>query len=282
MTDQHAAEPALGPDSAPPPLPTDPPGEPVLVGIDFTADTLRLLLADEAGAPLVHETWPLPPLETEEAWEWEVGGRIATLFARDGQRRSAIAIAIAAPGSVDPLTGRLQRSAGQPEWEDLPVVEILRRHFGTPAGAENRTYAALLGEAWQGAAAGEDHAMFISLRGLPSAAVIAGGRLIRGARYEAGALPAAPELDPSRPLRGTQLEQTAGLLADAIALLDPDIVVLDAAEDHQKALLPLLQRVLDEVAPGPRVVAAALGERAAVVGALRMATTLAYEGEHKP
>ena len=276
MTD-HAE--SIAADSTPDAAPEA--GASVLVAVDFTADTLRLLLADEAGVPLAHEHWPLPVLETEEAWEWEVGGRIATMFAREGNRRSARAIAVAAPGTVDPVTGRLQRSNGQPSWEGLAVVELLRRHFGTPVAAENRTYAALLGEAWQGAAAGEGHAMFISLHGVPSAALIVGGRLVRGARYEAGALPAVPELDPERPLRGTQLEHTAGLLADAIALLDPDVVVLDAVPDHQKSLLPLLQRVIDEVAPGPRVVAPELGERAAAVGVLRMATTLAYEGTYR-
>lgn len=256
--------------------------EPVLVAVDFTADRLSLLLADGDGRPLDREQWPLPPLDDEEAWAWEVGGRIAACFALERQRRSALAIAVAAPGEVHPVSGRLERSTGQPAWDGLPVVELLRRHFGAPVAVENRVFAALLGETWQGAAADAEHALYVSLRGVPHAAVLAGGRLVRGATYGAGALPALPELDPASPLAGAQLEHVAGLLADAAALLDPAVVVLDAAEAHLAALLPLLREVLARVAPGPEVVPAALGEAAPLIGALRMATTLAYEGERKP
>lgn len=58
--------------------------------------------------------------------------------------------------------------------------------------------------------------------------------------------------------------------------------MIDGEDEHTRRLIPLLQRVLDEVAPGPRVVAAELGENAALLGAARIASTLAYEGDRKP
>ena len=257
-------------------------GEPVLVAVDFSADELRVLFADLQGKPIERGAWPLPPLEDEHAWSWEVGGRIATLFAANGERRSALAIAVAAPGVVDPLSGRLVDSAGQPAWEGLSIVEALRRHFDAPIACESRTLAALQGERWQGAAQTLDDVLYVSLRGVPAAAAVVGGRPVRGARFAAGALPAMPELDPGQPISDEELETASGLLADASALLDPDAVLIDGEEHHRSRLIPLLQRVLDEVAPGPRVIPSALGEDAALVGALRMATTLAYEGERKP
>ena len=257
-------------------------GEPVLVAVDFTADELRLLFTDLDGAPIEQGAWPLPPLADEHAWELELGGRIATLFAANGEQRSALAIAVAAPGVVDPLTGRLLHSTGQPAWEGLAIVDALRRHFDAPIACEGRTQAALQGERWQGAAPGLDDVLYVSLRGVPTAAVVVGGRPLRGSRNAAGALPAMPELDPEQPIDDEALETASGLLADAVALLDPAAVVIEGEEHHRGRLIPLLQRVLDEVAPGPRVVASELGERAAVVGAVRMATTLAYEGERKP
>ena len=257
-------------------------GEPVLVAVDFSADELRVLFADLQGKPIERGAWPLPPLEDEHAWSWEVGGRIATLFAANGERRSALAIAVAAPGVVDPLSGRLVDSAGQPQWEGLSIVEALRRHFDAPIACESRTLAALQGERWQGAAQTLDDVLYVSLRGVPAAAAVVGGRPVRGARFAAGALPAMPELEPGQPISDEELETASGLLADASALLDPDAVLIDGEEHHRSRLIPLLQRVLDEVAPGPRVVPSALGEDAALAGALRMATTLAYEGERKP
>src|SRR5262245_53816930 len=109
----------------------------VLVGVDFTADRLRVLLTDEVGRRVHEAEYPLPPLPDEAAWAWEVGGRIATEFAAEGQKRSALAIVVATPGSVDPVTGKLQRSTGQDGWDGLAVVDALRRHIGAPISAES-------------------------------------------------------------------------------------------------------------------------------------------------
>ena len=251
--------------------------ERLLVGIEFTASELRIALA-ELGGEAVGERrrWELPALADEEAWAWEVGGRIATTFAEQGDGRSALAIAMAAPGAVDPIAGRLLRG-GQPEWEGLAVVEALRRHIDAPASVESRVRAALLGEQVEGAARGADSALYLSVRGEPEAALLLGGRAVRGAHGEAGALPAVPELDPEERLGGESLEAVAGPLADAAALLDPQLVVVDALPRHMETLLPVLRRMIAEVAPGPRVEPAALGAEAALAGALQIAATLAFE-----
>ena len=253
-------------------------GEPVLVAADFTARELRLLLGDPGGAALAEGAWPLPPLADEGAWAWEVGGRIAALFAAEGGKRSALAIAVAAPGAVDPREGRIAAAPGQPECGGLAAADALRRHFGAPVACESRTLAALEGERWLGAAQGLDDVLYVSLRGAPRAAAACGGRPLRGAGFAAGALPAMPELDPAEPIGDGALETAAGLLADASALLDPAAVVIDGAEQHLRRLVPLLRRVLAEAAPGPRVAASALGDRAALAGAARMAAALALEG----
>jgi hypothetical protein len=74
----------------------------------------------------------------------------------------------------------------------------------------------------------------------------------------------------------------AGVLADAAALVDPEYVVIDGEAGHLDRIVPLLQRVIEEVAPGPQVVRSELGERAAVVGAIRLARPLAFEGGRRP
>ncbi|MSQ36333.1 MAG: ROK family protein [Dehalococcoidia bacterium] len=252
----------------------------LLVAIDFTAAELQLLLAEPDGRPLHHEAWPLPELPDGDAWSWEVGGRIAASFATHGEGRSARAIAVAAPGPVDPVAGQLLQCAEQPGWDGLAIVDALRRHIDAPVAAESRTLAALLGEHWQGAAAGADDVLYVSLHGTPAAAAMVGGRPVRGAQLRAGALPALPRL--AEPLTSDDAEAVVATLADLAALLDPAVVVLDGAAAHVERLAPLLQRVLDEVAPGPRVVAGELRGRAALIGALRMATTLAFEGQRKP
>ena len=251
--------------------------ERLLVGIEFTAEELRLALAEPGGAA-VGETgrWPLPALPDEEAWAWEVGGRIATAFAEEGGGRSALAIGMAAPGAVDPVAGRLQ-GGGQEGWEGLAVVEALRRHIDAPVAVENRAAAALLAERAEGAARGSDDVLYLLLRGEPGAAVLAGGRTLRGAHDRAGLLPAVSDLDEGERLGGEALEEIAVPLADAAALLDPELVVVEAEARLRDLLIPALKRLLHEVAPGARVVPARLGPEAPLAGALAIAGSLAYE-----
>jgi predicted NBD/HSP70 family sugar kinase len=256
------------------------PPDTALVGIDFTASTLRVRVAELDGKVLTHREYPLQALRSEDEWTWEVGGRIATTLAGEGGRRSALAIGVAAPGPVDPLAGRLLRAVdGQAEWEGLAIVEALRRHIDVPVVTLSRTAAALRAERIGGAARGVDDAIFLSLRAVPASALLVGGRVVRGHGEEAGALPAVPQFSPGQRLAGHDLEAAAGLLADAVALLDPELAIVDAADEHAEPLVPLLQRVIDEVAPGPRVVRSTHGVDGPVLGALHAASLVAFEGE---
>lgn len=255
------------------------PGEPVIVAVDFTAGSLRVALADLDGELVHHEEHALPALPHEAAWAWEVGGRISTAFAREGEQRWALAIGVACPGAVDPIAGRITESHGQPEWNGLSVVEALRRHIDAPIVALNRTQAALRGETSSGAAVGAHDVLYVSLRGRPQAAIMVSGRVAGGAAGRAGALPALPTLDEAVPLEDDLVQAVTGLLADAAAILDPAVVVLDGWDEHLAALGPVLSGVLDELAPGIRVVSAVLGDNAALAGALQAASIVAFEGE---
>ena len=251
------------------------------MAVDFTADEVRLVLADIDGEPLLRESHPLPDLPDEVAWSFEVGGRISTAFAREGHQRSALAIAVACPGTVDPIAGRITRSTGQAAWTGLAVVDALRRHIDAPIVALPRTHAALRGEAEHGAARGATDAVYITLRGTPDAAIMTSSRIVSGATTSAGALPALPILDATDALGGDALARTARQIAELAAFLDPAVIILDGVEAHLIPLLPALQALLDEIARGPRVVVSALGEHAALLGALHAAEIVAFEGERR-
>ena len=252
---------------------------PVVVGVDFTLDEVRLALSFMDDQPMIREAYPLPALADEAAWAWEIGGRISTLFAHEGEKRSALGIAIACPGDVDEVTGKMTRCPGRPAWDGLAVVDALRRHIDAPIVALDRTHAALRGESEHGVADGVTDAIYVSLRGTPAAALKTSGRIVSGARGGAGMLPDFPTLDPDAPIEDEIVEEIAGLLSDLTAFLDPALLILDGADEHLSMLLPALQRAINAVAPGPRVVAGALGENAALMGALGAASIVAYEGE---
>lgn len=253
--------------------------ESAIVGVDFTHTALRLILGRLDGEILRQEEHTLPELDDEAAWAWEVGGRISALFAADGNKRYALGIGVACPGLVDPVAGRLEESLVNAEWEGLNVVPALRRHIDAPVVALGRVEAALRGEAAIGNASGTFDALYVSLLDGPAASVMTSGRIIGGASHRAGGLPGFPELEVTRPLIGEDLEQATALLADLAALVDPSVVIIHGLPEHADPLRPVLQRVLHELLPGVEVAPAALGDKAAVFGALRAAAIVAYEGD---
>ncbi len=254
---------------------------PLIVSVDFTGDLLRIALADLDGVIRHREEHPLPPLPDEAAWAWEIGGRISTAFAHEEEPCFALAIGVACPGPVDPIDGRILESTGQEEWTGLAIVEALRRHIDAPIVALDRTRAALRGEAMAGAAEGQHHVLYVALGDHPRAAMMVSGRIVDGGAHRAGDLPMLAALEAATPLDSQQLELVTEVLTDAAALMDPAVVVLHGPDHHVDPVGPVLQAVLDEIVPGARVLRAALGDDAALIGALQAASIVAYEGERE-
>ena len=253
--------------------------EPVLVGVDFTSETLRLMLGSLTGKVHYRQDFALPPLEDEEAWAWEVGGRISTAFAAEGQRRWALGIGVACPGIVDSAAGVLLECMDVPAWDGLHVVDSLRRHIDAPVVAIGRVEAALRGEASSGAAANVFDALYVSLEDGPASAILSSGRVIGGVRGRAGSLPAFPTLTAGTTLAGDDMEQAAALLADAVVLLDTAALVIHGLPEHAEPLIGVMRGVMEELSPETDVIAGALGQYAALLGALQAASIVAYEGD---
>ena len=237
---------------------------PALVAVDFTATRLRLVLTTPEREVIANESYDLPPLEDEEAWSWEVGGRISTLFARD-EPLFALGIGISCPGPVHPVRGVLTESRGQDGWDELHVVDALRRHIDAPAVALDRTHAALRGEMSLGAAIEVTDVIYISFREpTPTAATLAAGTVIRGAHHRPG-----------------MIDENSAVtsIATAAALLDTALVVLDAPEEQAEQLATALHEALGAASADAEVIISELGASAPLFGALDAAAIVSYEGE---
>ena len=68
--------------------------EPALLAVDFTEEQLSILLTSIEFETIYQDNWQLPKLESENAWSWEIGGRIATSFIQNKKPYYALAIAI--------------------------------------------------------------------------------------------------------------------------------------------------------------------------------------------
>jgi len=236
-----------------------------LVAIDFTATELRLLLATPEQELIASERYELPQLADEEAWAWEVGGRVSTLFSRDAEPLYALAIGIACPGAVHPVRGVMTESRAQEGWDGLHVVDAIRRHIDAPAVALDRAQAALRGEMTFGAALDVTDALYLSVReSPPMAAILAAGTIVRGAHHRPGII------DPDDP---------AASIAAIAAVLDTARLILDAPDDEAEAFAARVAASLKASGASADVAVSELGDRAPMFGALEAASIVAYEGE---
>ena len=239
---------------------------PALVAVDFTSTDLRLLLSTPEKQLIANEQYQLPTLDDEEAWAWEVGGRLSTLFSRDGEPLFALGIAIACPGMVHPIRGVLTESRAQEGWNELHVVDAIRRHINAPTVAIDRVQAGLRGEMTAGAAIDATDVLYVSVReSTIVAAILSSGTIIRGAHHRSGRRNSTDD---------------AREIATIAAALDSALVILDTVNENADEIESRTRNELKKVRAGGEVIISKLGTRAPLLGALEAAAIVAYEGQH--
>jgi glucokinase len=105
------------------------------------------------------------------------------LTAARGQPR---AIGVSIGGPLDHARGIVLSPPNLPGWDRIPLGDLLGERFGVPVYVEHDAKSGLLAEWLFGAAQGCSDAIFLTLGTGLGCGVMAGGRLIRGARDAAG------------------------------------------------------------------------------------------------
>jgi len=148
------------------------------IGIDLGGTHVKAVAASSAGDVLARLS-----AETGVEWKEKIAGLVTQLEA--GQQAPADFIGLAAPGlaaadsrSDASLPGRL------PGIEGLDWTAFLQR--AKPVTVVNDAHAALLAEAWCGAAVPFRHVIMLTLGTGVGGAILADGRLLRGAIGRAG------------------------------------------------------------------------------------------------
>lgn len=157
-----------------------PPGH--AIGIDVGVTNIKMVRVTATGDVLAREM--LPTEESDPRWPERVRSSFEALEKRDGK---ALWVGAAAPGiaradgrSIFWMRGRLDAVEG------LDWTALLGR--AEPVPVLNDAQAALLGETWQGAAAGARNAILLTLGTGVGGAAMVDGRLLRGAIGRAGHL----------------------------------------------------------------------------------------------
>jgi glucokinase len=99
-------------------------------------------------------------------------------------RKAFQAAAVAVPGLVR-RNGTVW-APNLPGWERMPLGKRLRQLLGIPIAVESDRIAAVLGEAWRGAARGKSDAILVMIGTGIGAGILSGGRVIRGAHELSG------------------------------------------------------------------------------------------------
>ncbi|MFD5396443.1 ROK family transcriptional regulator [Streptomyces sp. NPDC127097] len=127
---------------------------------------------------------------------------------------------IGTPGALDPRTGRLRYAPHLPDWHARALKEELAEALGMPVTLENDVNLAAVAERYDGAAQGFDDFVLVWADKGVGAALVLGGRLLRGATGGAGEigympLPGAPlarggARDAARPDAGGGFQRLVG------------------------------------------------------------------------
>jgi glucokinase len=199
------------------------------------------------------------------------------------------AIGVGFGGPVDIETGRAVRSHQIAGWDGFPVRNWFERKFGLPAFVENDQNCAAMAEATVGAGRGFSRVFYVTVGTGIGGGLVMDGKLYNG-RY--GAAEIGHTWVGDRRLetvasglaieRGVSTVAKSGrylgvALANAIALINPDIVIVGGGVSlaGERFFRPLRATVRRRVFPVFRnnyqIVPPALGENVVVVGAALLA-----------
>lgn len=142
------------------------------------------VLLDMAGNVKKRFEFPLSAGDPNEALRVLIDG-IHTAHA-ECTYRILPAIGVGVPGTVNRITGTVQRRSDAPAWRDVPVKATLEREFTVSAFVINRHKGSGLAEAKHGAGTGYGEMVYLGISSGISAALFTGGKLIEGFHFGAG------------------------------------------------------------------------------------------------
>lgn len=282
-------------------------GRPVIVGIDLTRSTVRLVLADRTGRVLAARDSDVAPPATGRPSLTPVRSLLLQTLERVGRTLSdVLVIGFACAGLTDE-DGILVSAPQVAEWSGTNLRTLFSDCFGVPVVIDNDLSLAAEAESRQGALADAETGVYALTWHHVSARVTASGRVLRGRRGQAGEVgllrafsdvevpagslhEAVPRVeaelrrlrdDPADPRGLAALHALSAAMTPAMAALlltvDPDVIVLGGELGAYADLLagPLAEGIrvaVTGIETGTRVIrGGGLGADAAALGALGLA-----------
>ncbi|GAB2699293.1 ROK family protein [Paenibacillus thermoaerophilus] len=155
-----------------------------VIGMDIGGTQVKGVVCDEQGRTVAEAKHPTHAASGRDAILASLRLTASELIARCPDAK---AIGIGTAGRVDVRTGVVVYATDNlPGWMGTDLAKWGRDNFGLPTFADNDGNAALLGEAWTGAARGLTDAAMLTLGTGVGGAILSGGRIVRGANHSGG------------------------------------------------------------------------------------------------
>lgn len=189
-----------------------------LIGIDLGGTAIKLGRFDQQGGLLAELQVPTP----QPAMPGAVAVALADAVQQLDPAHEAAVVGIGLPGPMD-AAGRVARVCiNLPGWEQVPLADWLEPQLERRVTLVNDGNAALVGEAWLGAARGYRDVLLLTLGTGVGGGVLLGGQLFTGhggAAAEPGLIGVNPEGPPCNSGNRGSLEQYCSIAG--LARLSP-------------------------------------------------------------
>jgi glucokinase len=154
----------------------------LIVGVDVGGSKINSILADSKGNIKARDLRDTRAKRGPDA----VIGRIIESIRQAADGNDIAGIGVGAAGACDTVNGVITSSPNLPQWQDIPLRDIIQREFDCPVHLQNDATLAALGEHHFGGGRGVDHLIYVSVGTGIGGGIIIGGELYCGASGSAG------------------------------------------------------------------------------------------------
>ncbi len=146
------------------------------IAVDVGGTQLRAALYPEAG--IEASVIKAIPTKGEGTVVERLFGLLESIWPKD---QAVARIGLVVPGMVNPIEGIVYITPNIEGWRDLPLIEIVQKHFNTPTVLGNDANLAALGEWKYGAGVGHHNLIYMTISTGVGSGIIVDDRLLVGA-----------------------------------------------------------------------------------------------------
>jgi glucokinase len=159
-----------------------------LAGVEVTTDALRILLTDLNGTLLDEQYDPLPiNSRSPDAVVEALNASLKAIMQKHNlPHKKLLAFTVGVAGITNTNDGIVISVSGSNTWRDVPLLDMLKKHFACAIFVENDTNLAAIGEHFCGVAQSEDSFIFVAVGSGVGAGIFLNGQIVHGASWSAG------------------------------------------------------------------------------------------------